>query len=274
MPIFLPLALGGLALAALGLKRVLEDLSPQPAFAEGTQAREAWERHQQALETLRAARQRVRDQARAYSERQERARLDTVEPFRALLARLERWEHARAAEVLTPGGLTALQALPEGPVPRSTRQAWVVLGVGTLSPSLVPVLEWLEQGWLAEEGPPVVVSGVSLYPAASQGSAPASEHEAAQALDAAAEALGRVVTFLEALHTRLQALEARVATLHGRAAAQLAYLDPTSFDEDPTEPRERLRRLGQLISALAEALRQPALEKSGALAPPPEPLAE
>jgi len=40
------------------------------------------------------------------------------------------------------------------------------------------------------------------------------------------------------------------------------------------EPRERLRRLGHLMSALAEALRQPALEPSGALAPLPGPLAE
>jgi hypothetical protein len=275
MPFFLPFALGGLALAALGLKRVLEDRFPQPSFPEGTRAREAWERHQQALEALRATRQRVRDQARAYSERQEHARLDTVDPFRALLARLERWEHASAAEVLTPGGHAALRALPEGPAPRATRQAWAVLGVGVLAPpALTPVLEWLEKGWLSEDGPPVWVDGVSLYPAASQGSNPAAGDDAAQALDAAREALGRVVAFLEALHTRLEALEARVATLHGRAAAQLEYLDPASFDEDPTEPRERLRRLGHLMGALAEALRQPALETNGALAPLPEPLAQ
>jgi hypothetical protein len=275
MPIFLPFALGGLALAALGLKRVLEELSPRPAFPEGTQAREAWERHQQALATLRATRQRVRDQARLYSERQERARLDTVEPFRALLARLERWEHASAAEVLPPAGYTALQALPAGPAPRATLQAWAVLGVGVpSSASLTPVLDWLERGWLSEEGPPVVVAGVTLYPAAAQGSASAPEGTAAQALDTAREELGRVVAFLEALHTRLEALDARVSTLHGRAAAQLAYLDPQSFEENPTEPRERLRRLGHLIGALAEALRQPTLRPDGALAPLPEPLAE
>ena len=275
MPFFIPFALGGLALAALGLKRVLEDLASRPAFPEGSRAREAWERHQQALSALRATRERVRDQARRYSERQERARLDTVEPFRALLARLERWEHASAAEVLTPVGHAALQALPEGPAPRDTRYAWAMLGVGVPAPaSLSTVLTWLEKGWLSEEGPPVVVAGVSLYSVASQGSAPGSADTAAQPLDAAREELHRVVTFLEALHTRLEALDARVATLHGRAAAQLAYLDPQSFEEDPTEPRERLRRLGTLMSALTEALRQPALEPSGALAPLPEPLAE
>ena len=66
----------------------------------------------------------------------------------------------------------------------------------------------------------------------------------------------------------------QVATLHGRASAQLAYLDPESFEQSPTEPRERLRRLGHLMSALVEALRQPALEPSGALAPLPMPLAQ
>jgi hypothetical protein len=150
-----------------------------------------------------------------------------------------------------------------------------VLGVGTpASSSLAAVLTWLEKGWLSEEEPPVVVDGVTLYAAASEGSAPAPGPEAAQTLEAAREGLERVVAFLEALHTRLSALDARVATVHGRAAAQLAYLDPASFDEDPAEPRERLRRLGHLMSALAEALRQPALEPSGALAPLPEPLAE
>ena len=275
MPFFLPFALGGLALVALGLKHVLEEGTPKPAFPEGTQAREAWERHQQALATLRATRERVRELARVYSERQERARLDTVEPFRTLLARLERWEHASAAEVLTPTGHAALRALPEGPGARAMRQAWAVLGVGEQSPaSLTAVLQWLEKGWLSEEDPPVVVAGVALYPAASQGSVPASESSAAQALDRAREELAQVITFLEALHARLEALDARVATLHGRAAAQLAYLDPQSFEEDPTEPRERLRRLGHLMSALAEALRQPALEPGGALAPLPEPLAQ
>jgi hypothetical protein len=275
MPIFLPFALGGLALAALGLKRVLEELSPRPAFAEGTRAREAWERHQQALEALRAARQRVRDQARVYSERQELARRETVEPFRALLARLERWEHASAAEVLTPSGHAALHSLPEGPAPRATLQAWAVLGVGAMPPpALTAVLEWLERGWLLEDGPPVVVEGVSLYQAAAPAPKPADEPEAARALDVAGEELGRVVAFLDTVHGRLEALHTRVATLHGRAAAQLAYLDPASFDESPDEPRERLRRLGLLMSALAEALRLPVLELNGALAPLPEPLPE
>jgi len=275
MPFLLPFALGGLALAALGLKRVLDDLSPGPAFAEGTQAHAAWQRHQQSLAALRATRQRVRELAQRYSEQQERARLETVEPFRALLARLERWEHASPAEVLTAGGHAALRALPEGPAPKATRQAWAVLGVGaSSSASLAAVLTWLEKGWLTEEGPPVVVDGISLYCAASQDPAMAAGPEAAQRLEAAREELDRVVAFLEALHTRLSALDGRVATLHGRASAQLAYLDPESFEQSPAEPRERLRRLGSLMSALVEALRQPALEPSGALAPLPEPLAQ
>jgi hypothetical protein len=274
MPFFLPFALGGLALAALGLKRALEELSPRPAFPEGTRAREAWERHQQALEALRAARQRVRSQAQAYGERQELIRRDTVEPFRALLARLERWEYARASEVLTPDGYAALHALPEGPTPQASRQASALLGVGRTSSSVTAALEWLEKGWLSEDAPPVVVAGVTLYPAASPGMGSSGGEEAVRTLDVAREELGRVVSFLEALSSRLEVLGTRVATLHGRAAAQLAYLDPVSFEDSPAQPRERLHRLGHLMSALAEALRQPALGADGALAPPPEPLAE
>ncbi|MDY7232384.1 hypothetical protein [Hyalangium rubrum] len=275
MPIFLPFALGGLALAALGLgvKRALEQQPPRPAFPEGTRAREAWARHPQALEALKAARQRVKRQAQAYSERQERARQETLEPFGALLARLERWEHARATEVLTPEGQAALRALPEGPTPRALRVAWALWGVGAEAPSsLWPVLQWLENGWLAEDMPPVRIDGVSLYAAASRDSTPTDETEAAQALEAACAELHRATAFLDTLHERLQALDARVTILHGRAAAQLAYLDASSFEQEHPEPRERLRRLGQLTGALAEALRLPVLEVSGSLAPPLAPL--
>jgi len=115
MPIFLlPFALGGLALTALGLgvKRILEELPSQPAFPQGTPGWEAWARHRQALEALRLSRQRARDRARAYGERQAVSLREAVEPFQALLERLERWEHASAAEVLTPSGAEALSALP------------------------------------------------------------------------------------------------------------------------------------------------------------------
>jgi len=278
MPIFLlPLAVGGLALTALGLgvKRILEELSPQSAFPQGTQGWEAWARHQQALEALRLARQRARDQARAYGERQAVALREAVEPFRALLERLERWEHASAAEVLTPNGATALRALPLGPGARTERQAWVMLGAGTVAPpALPPVLEWLDRGWLEEGAPPVVVEGVSLYPAASCSPAPEDEAGAVRAFDRACGELGRVVAFLETVHQTLEALDARVATLHGKATAQLAYLDAASFEEGRPEPRERLVRLGALMSALAEALRLPVLQESGGLAPLPKPLAD
>ena len=47
MPIFLlPVAVGGLALTALGLgvKRILEELPQQPVFPPGTRGHEAWAR--------------------------------------------------------------------------------------------------------------------------------------------------------------------------------------------------------------------------------------
>jgi hypothetical protein len=278
MPIFLlPVAIGGLALTALGLgvKRLLEESPSRPAFPQGTQGREAWARHQQALEALRQSRQRARDQARAYSEQQAASLRLAVDPFRELLERLERWEHASAAEVLTPLGAAALSALPRGPGSRTERQAWALLGAGAVAqPALPPVLEWLERGWLEEGAPPVVVAGVSLYPAASCNPAPEDEARAVRALNQACEELGRVVAFLEAVHEALEALNARVATLHGKATAQLEYLDAASFEEGRPEPRERLMRLGALMSALAEALRLPVVQPSGELAPRPEPLAD
>jgi hypothetical protein len=277
MPIFLPFAIGGLALTALGLgvKRILEELSPRSAFPQGTQGQEAWARHQQALEALRLARQRARDRARAYGERQAVALREAVEPFRALLERLERWEHASAAEVLTPSGAVALSALPRGTGSRVERRAWVMLGAGAVAPpELPPVLEWLDSGWLEEGAPPAWVEGVSLYAAASCSPAPEDEAGAIHAFDRASGELRRVVAFLEAVHHALETLDARVATLHGKATAQLAYLDAASFEEGRPEPRERLMRLGALMSALAEALRLPVLQQGGGLAPLPAPLAD
>lgn len=277
MPIFLlPFALGGLALTALGLgvKRALEAQPPRPTFLEGTKAHEAWTQHQQALEALRAARQRAKLQAQAYSERQEHARQETVEPFLALLERLERWEQARSSEVLTPRGQQALQSLPEGPIARSKRAPWALLGVGaTVPPSLQPLLTWLESGWLSEDTPPVHVGGVLLHTAATPAPTPTNETEAPQAYESARAELHRAATFLNSLAEHLQHLDARLAKLHGRAAAQLAYLDASSFEQDHPEPRERLRRLGHLMCALAETLQHPVLEASGALTPPPAPLA-
>jgi hypothetical protein len=162
--------------------------------------------------------------------------------------RLERWEHARADEVVSPGGLVAMNALPREPVSPAVRWGWTLLGVGAEAPALNPMLEWIDRGWLKEGAPPV--------------------------LEAARGQLARAVTFLEAVHARLEALEARVATLHGRASAQLEYLDAASFEEGRPEPRERLLRLVALIGALAESLRLPVLSPSGGLAPLPEPMAD
>jgi hypothetical protein len=277
MPIFLPLTLGGLALTALGLgvKWILEELQSRPAFPEGTRARDAWARHQEVLKAVRAARQRVTERARAYGERQGRAWQETVEPFRVLLERLERWEHARAAEVLTPEGLAALSALPKGAVSRTECRDWPLLGVGAEAPpSLRPVLEWLDRGWLMQGAPPVVVDAISLYPAATCSPEPPDETQAVRAFHRASGELSRVVVFLDAVHRGLEALDVRVATLHGKASAQLAYLDAASFEEGRAEPRERLVRLGALMSVLAEALRLPVLQGDGSLAPLPEPLAD
>jgi hypothetical protein len=277
MPIFVPVALGGIALVALGLgvKRALEELSPPPSFGEGTRAHEAQARHQQAVAALRAARLRVKERMQAYAELQERARSESAEPFHALLSRLERWEQAKSAEVLTPGGHAALSDLPLHPAPRSARQAWALRGMGEeASPSMLQVLEWLERGWLAEDSPPVLVDGVSLYTAAACAPPLTDETQAVRAYAAATEALGRAVSFLDSVQARLEVLHTKVATLHARAHAQLEYLDAASFEEAHPEPRERLRRLGHLMGALAEALRVPVLEFSGGLAPMPAPLAD
>jgi hypothetical protein len=100
--------MGGLVLVALGLgvKRVLEE--DEPATPEEARARDARERHREALASLKAARLRVRDGVQAWSELQSRAHAEGVVPFRALL---ERWEHAREEEVLSPEAREALRAL-------------------------------------------------------------------------------------------------------------------------------------------------------------------
>ncbi|WP_225411913.1 hypothetical protein [Stigmatella hybrida] len=278
MPIFLPVALGGLALTALGLgvKRVLEDASARPVFAEGTPAAEAMARHGAQVAAVRAARQRVRERMRAYAERQERARRETAEPFLILLERLERWGQASAREVLTGSGRDALTALPRGPVLRGSRRAWALRGVSGEEPppGWEAMLEWLDRGVLTPDGPPVEVAGVALYPAAACLPTVAAEAEVVRAFGEASEALGRVEAFLDAVHARLEELDRRVEMLQGRASVQLAYLEPTSFEAEGPEPRERLRRLGYLMGALAEALRWPVLSRDGGLADLPAPLAD
>ncbi|MFP2909551.1 hypothetical protein ACLESD_31805, partial [Pyxidicoccus sp. 3LFB2] len=90
MPFFIPFAVGGLVLTALGLgvKRVLEE--GEPATPEEARVRAARERQREALASLKAARLRARDSVSAWGELQVRAYAEGTVPFRALLARLER----------------------------------------------------------------------------------------------------------------------------------------------------------------------------------------
>jgi hypothetical protein len=123
--------MGGLVLMALGLgvKRVLEE--GEPATPEEARVRDARARHREALASLKAARLRVRDGVQAWSELQSRAHAEGVVPFRALL---ERWEHAREEEVLSPEAREALRALPLEPLPHAARRPWPLLGAGTEAP--------------------------------------------------------------------------------------------------------------------------------------------
>ncbi|WP_164019893.1 hypothetical protein [Pyxidicoccus trucidator] len=275
MPFFIPFAVGGLVLTALGLgvKRVLEE--GEPATPEEARVRAARERHREALAALKAARLRVRDGVTAWSELQSRAHAEGVVPFRALLERLERWEYAREDEVLEPDAREALRALPLDPPPRATLRPWPLLGAGAETPpALAPVLKWLDRGWLDEDAPPVVVDGASLFEAAAPWAltAPGTAQAArVLALDEAAGALAHATRFLGVLHAKLETRTTRVAGVYGRASAQLTYLDPTSFEEDGPEPRERLRRLAALMGEVAVLLRAPVLTPDGRLAPePPE----
>jgi hypothetical protein len=274
MPFFIPFAVGGLVLTALGLgvKRALEEGGP--ATPEEARVRAARERHREALASLRAARLRVRDGVLVWGELQARSHAEVVVPFRALLDRLERWGHARESEVLEAGALEALRALPLEAPPRAARRPWPLLGAGTEAPpELASVLAWLDRGWLEEDAPPVVLDGASLFEAAAPLATTTAETPDARerALDEAAGVLVRATGFLGELRARLEARESRVAGLHGRAAVQLAYLDPASFDEGGPEPRERLLRLAALVGQLGVLLRAPVLGPDGRLAPvPPE----
>jgi len=129
--------MGGLVLMVLmalglGVKRVLEE--GEPATPEEARVRDARARHREALASLKAARLRVRDGVQAWSELQSRAHAEGVVPFRALLERLERWEHAREEEVLSPEAREALRALPLEPLPHAARRPWPLLGAGTEAP--------------------------------------------------------------------------------------------------------------------------------------------
>ncbi|MCP3099641.1 hypothetical protein LZ198_12260 [Myxococcus sp. K15C18031901] len=271
MPIFIPFAVGGLVLTALGLgvKRVLGEGVGPPDAPEVRQARE---RHAAALAALKVARLRVRDGVVAYGDRQARAKAEVLEPFRGLMSRLERWEQARREDVLSPGAREVLEVLSPEPVSRAARRCWPLWGVGSsVPPATAPLLDYLEQGWLQEDGPRVLVEGSCLFTAAAPwASQPPEGLEArVQALEAGARALARATAFLEDLRRRLEALDACVAALQARAAAQLAYLDAPSFESGGEEPRERLRRLGVLTGTLLLLLRAPVLDGEGRLAPLP-----
>ncbi|QSQ22214.1 hypothetical protein JY651_45010 [Pyxidicoccus parkwayensis] len=273
MPFFIPFTMGGLVLTALGLgvKRVLGEAEPRTP--EEARLRDARVRHREALASLKAARLRVRDGVIAWGELQSRAHAEGVVPFRALLERLERWELAKESDVLEPGAREALRAVPLEPPSRGTVRPWPLLGAGAeSSPALVPVLIWLDRGWLEEDAPPVVVDGASLFEAAAPLAAtmPGTEPDArVRALDEAAGTLAKATLFLGELHVKLEARTLRMAGVYGRASAQLAYLDPASFEDGSPEPRERLRRLAELMGEVAVLLRAPVLTLEGRLAPEP-----
>ncbi|AEI64264.1 hypothetical protein [Corallococcus macrosporus] len=270
MPFFIPFAVGGLVLTALGLgvRKVLTE--PRAATPEDARLGEARERHRVAVAALRADRLQVRDGVAAYGALQARVHAEVLVPFGALLERLERWGHVRDAELLDAESLDALRALLQESPSRAARREWPLLGAGVVVPAeLEPALAWLDRGWLDEDAPPVVLDGTPLYETASArfilaGCAP---EEGARALDEASALLGRTTRFLGALRARLTALEQRVAGLHGRASAQLAYLDAASFEGGAEEPRERLGRLAVLVGRLAVLLRAPVLSPEGRLAP-------
>ncbi|WP_228565643.1 hypothetical protein [Myxococcus sp. AB036A] len=270
MPFFIPFAVGGLVLTALGLgvRKVLTETGVTPPG--DARLAEARERHRGAVAALRADRLQVRDGVGTYGVLQARVHAEVLVPFGALLERLERWGHVREAELLEPEALEALRALLRESPSRATRRNWPLLGAGVEVPAaLESVLAWLDRGWLDEDSPPVVLDGTPLYAAISArailaGSAP---EEGARALDAASALLARTTAFLGELRARLTALEQRVAGLHGRASAQLAYLDAASFEAGGEEPRERLTRLAVLVGQLAVLLRTPVLSSEGRLTP-------
>lgn len=268
MPFFLPFAFGGLVLTAVGLgvRRVLEEVAP--STPEAARVREARERHRGALEALRSARHRLGERSRVHVARRARVLAEVVEPFRELLARLERWEYARAADVLGPDAHEALKHLSTAP-PSAKPISGALLGAGaTPPPSLEGLLGWLDSGWV-EEGTSVVVDGVPLFEAvAVERFAGGTPEDVAHAFDAATRQLQRVTTFVDALHSHLEAHDARVAPLHTRATAQLAYLDARSFEDGGAEPRERLQRLARLVGALALLLRAPLVDAEGRPVPP------
>ncbi|AKQ70701.1 hypothetical protein A176_007613 [Myxococcus hansupus] len=270
MPFFIPFAVGGLVLTALGLgvRKVLAEGSA--TSPEDARLRDAQERHRQSLAALRADRLRVRDRAASYGALQVRVQQEVLVPFRVLLERLERWGHAREAELFEGEALESLRAVLRESPSRETRRVWPLLGTGVTAPSaLEPVLAWLDRGWLDEDTLPVMLDGVPLYEAASARAVLAANapEDGAQALDEAAALLARTTRFLGVLHTQVSVLEARVAGLHGRASVQLAYLDAASFEEGGPEPRERLARLAILVGRLAVLLRAPVLNSEGRLTP-------
>ncbi|GHG79500.1 hypothetical protein [Comamonas sp. JC664] len=270
MPFFIPFAVGGLVLTALGLgvRKVLAEGAA--ATPEDAPLREAQERHRHALVALRADRLRARDRVASYGALQVRVHQEVLVPFRVLLERLERWGHAREEALFEGEALEALRAVLRESPSRETRRSWPLMGTGGRAPSaLEPVLTYLDRGWLDEDAPPVMLDGMPLYEAASARAILAANapEDGVRALDEAAAVLARTTHFLGTLHTQLTVLEERVAGLHGRASVQLAYLDAASFDEGGPEPRERLARLAILVGRLAVLLRAPVLSPEGRLTP-------
>ncbi|MBF5046033.1 hypothetical protein FGE12_26710 [Aggregicoccus sp. 17bor-14] len=274
MPFFLP----ALALTALGLG-VKHALDGDLAFAPSDlRWRRAWLEHREAVRRLREARGQLRTEALALAELQRRAVDETARPFLELMERLERWECLAPAERLPRDVHAMLEQLSHEPPPdrRDLQVGAALRGAGgALPPALTPLLTWLERGWVHVEAP-VRVAGVSVFEAVACGDVAPPAQEAgthAVQLEGARAELARVHAYVEALTARLRASAAALADVHGCASAQLAYLDPQSFEPGCVEagsddlPRARLRRLGVLVAALARALQRPLLEGDGTLLP-------
>lgn len=168
MPFFIPFAVGGLVLTALGLgvRKVLTETGV--TTPEDVRLAEARERHRGAVAALRADRLQVRDGAASFGALQARVHAEVLVPFGALLERLERWEHVRDAELLDAEALEALRSLLREAPSRAARRSWPLLGAGAEVPAaLESVLAWLDRGWLDEDTPPVVLDGTPLYAALS-----------------------------------------------------------------------------------------------------------
>lgn len=262
MPLFLPFAVGGLALMTLGLgvKRALET-SPAPPDA-GT--RDARALHRTRVAGLKAARLELRKRVRAYAATQDEVARAALRPSFALLERLARWELAPAPVLALLGRTRGLLASEPS---RLQRWPQALLGAVEASPAaLEPMFSWMDGGWLVLEQP-FRLAGVDLFAAIARGGErrPGEPPPEPGALETASEELERARQHLEEMAKRVAELDVCVRAWGTRTAAHLAYLDPVSLESGAPEPLERLARLTELLEALVQSLRTPLLARDGTL---------